>query len=156
MAKDRTTSSRPIRLNVRSEKRVVVEPEDEDRFVLTVREAAQACQQHHDDKEWETLFNRFLIFLESWGKNHSDKVASVFVNVCDGALNILICTADGLYDTSLDDMLTDLDLELVKEFDWLVAEVMQVPASVQSDRIPYEKAILVYGDGKRTQTAGSA
>ncbi len=157
MAKDRTTpSSRPIRLNFRSERRVVVVPEDEDRFVVTMREAAQACKQAQDDKEWKDAFDSFLIYLENWAEDHANQIESVFVNVADGALNILICTAAESYNVDLDDLITDLDLSLVKEFPWLVAEVMQVPGSVQGDRIPYEKAILVYGDGKRTQAAGGA
>lgn len=156
MAKDRTTSSEPIRLNFRNETRVVVEPADEDRFVVTVREAAQACKQAQDNKEWESQFNNFLVYLENWSESHSDTIKTVYVNVADGALNILICTGDELYNVDFDDTITELDLELVKRFHWLIAEVMQVPESVQCDRIPYEKAILVYGDGKRTQAAGGA
>jgi hypothetical protein len=101
-------------------------------------------------KELLEMINNFLIFLENWGEAHADQVESMLVSVGDGALNVLICTADPLYNVELDDLITDLDLDLVNEFPWVIAEVMQVPGSVQGGRIPYEKAILVYGDGKRT------
>lgn len=153
---DRSTSMEPIRLSFRSETKVVVEPDDEDRFVLTVREAAQACKQAQDDKEWQTKFSGFLVYLEKWAETHSKRIRTVYVNVADGALNILIGTSGGAYDVDFDDIITELDIALVKEFPWLVAEVMQVPQCVQSDRIPYEKAILVYGDGKRPSKTGGA
>jgi hypothetical protein len=152
MAKDRATSSDPIRLSFRSEKRVMVEPEDEDRFFVTMREAAQACKQAQDDKQWQEKFNEFLVYLESWGEANANRLSSVLVSVGDGALNILICTPSDTYDEELDDPITALDLDLVKRFPWLVAEVMQVPSAAQGDRAPYEKAILVYGDGRPTQT----
>lgn len=153
---DRSTSMEPIRLSFRNETKVVVEPDDEDRFVLTVREAAQACKQAQDDKEWQAKFNNFLVYLEKWAETHSQKIRTVCVTVADGALNILIATSGESYDVDFDDIITELDITLVKEFPWLVAEVMQVPQCVQSDRIPYEKAILVYGDGKGASRTGGA
>lgn len=155
MGEQHTKTPAPIRLNFRSEERIVVEPDDKDRFVVTMKEAALACKRVENVKEWQDDFDRFLVYLEKWAETHANLVNSVFVNVGDGALTILVCTLNESYDTGLDDTITDLDLELVQKFPWLVAEVMQVPGSVQrGGRIPFEKVILVYGDGKRAQTKG--
>ena len=155
MAQDRLAVSPPIRLSFRSEQRVVVEPDDKDRFIITMREAAQACQQAEDNKEWEDAFQEFLVDLEQWGESHSDRVRSVYVYIGDGTLNILVGNNLDEYDSDLDDTLSDLDISLVQKFPWLVADVMQIPGEVRP-RIPFEKAILVYGDGKRTSATGPA
>lgn len=151
MTEDVTTPQRPIHLNFHSVEQIVVVPDNEDRFCVTMREAAQACKRAEDEKEWQQDFNRFLVFLHQWGTDHATLADSLLVKVSDGTLNVLVCTVGEWYDTDLDDTISGLDLTLVKEFPWLVADVMQVPRSVlRGDRIPIEKAILVYGDGKRT------
>jgi hypothetical protein len=154
MATDRVNASRPIRLTFRSEMRVVVEPDDEDRFVMTMREAALACKQVADNKAWEEAFDTFLVYLEKWSESHADKVSAVYFSVGDGALNIFVCTPSELYDIELDDIISELDIALVQKFPWLVADVLQIPGSLQGERFPLEKAILVYGDGKRAPAAG--
>lgn len=153
---DQKTASEPIRLNFRSETRVVVEPEDNDRFVMTVKEAAQACKKAVDDKNFQDDFRQFLIHLEQWGESQAAKISAIYVNIGDGVLNVLVCTPSQAYDVDLDDTISDLDLELVDRFPWVVAEVMQVPASQCGDRSPFEKTIVVYGDGKRPPVEGGA
>jgi hypothetical protein len=155
MAKDRVAQTPPIRLSFRSETKVVVEPDDHDRFVVTMREAALACKRVESDKEWEEHFSQFLVSLEKWAEQHLDRINAVLVNVGDGALNIFVCTISPLYDTELDDTISDLDIALVKQFPWLVADIMQFPGTAQGERVPYEKAILVYGDGRRPQATST-
>jgi hypothetical protein len=46
------TQSKPIQLTFRSVEQVVVEPDDQDRFVTTAQEAARACQQAQAGKDW--------------------------------------------------------------------------------------------------------
>lgn len=151
MIEDMTTSHRPIQIDFKSAEVILVVPDNEDRFLLTMKEAAQACKRAATEKEWQHDFDRFLVHLHEWGTRNASRVDSVLVKVSDGVLNVLVCTAGDWYNTDLDDMITELDLDLVKEFDWLIADVTQVPRSVlQGDRIPFEKAIRVYGDGKRT------
>lgn len=145
---EKPATAPPIRLSFRSEQRVVVEPDDRDRFIMTVREAAQACKQVEDNKEWEDSFREFLVHLEQWGVAHAERIHSVYVYTGDGSLNILIGTRGDSYAQEYDDVLSDLDISLVKKFPWLVADVMQLPASLRH-RLPFEKAMLVYGDGKR-------
>lgn len=145
-----TNGANPIHLDFRSVEKILVIPDNEDRFFVTKREAAQACKRAEDEREWQEDFDRFLVYLHRWGTDHQDKVNSVLIKVSDGSLNVLVCTLGEWYDTDLDDMISELDLALVGEFPWLIADVIQVPQSVvRGDRIPFEKAIQVYGDGKR-------
>jgi hypothetical protein len=46
---------------------VVVEPGDQDRFVMTAREAARACQAAQDEKSFQDEFERFLLYFRDRG-----------------------------------------------------------------------------------------
>ena len=59
-------------------------------------------------------------------------------------MNILIYTNRDTYDHDLEDELSDLDIDLVKTFPWLLAEVMQIPALVNEDQAHFESAVTVY------------
>lgn len=155
MAKERTEAARPIRLSVRSVDRVLVEPGDEDRFLMTAREAAIACKVAQDEKGWQETFDQFLIYVQKWCQAHSDKVAACYVGIGDGSLSVLVCTKTADYDFDFEDVITDLDLDLVKQFAWCIAEVMQVPQQVREGQPSLAKAILVYGDGNRAPATGA-
>lgn len=148
-----STSSQPITLNFRSVEQIVVEPDDKDRFVMTMKEVAQACKKHEDDKEWQQQFDSFLIRLREWGAKHSVKVNDIVVAVGDGTLNVFVCTNDSMIDFDFEDEISDLDVALAGEFAWLNADMMQIPISARSGRFPYEKALQVYGDGRRPSKA---
>lgn len=155
MAKERT-KTRPIHLTYRSVEKVLVEPDDKDRFMITARAAAIACKQAEDEKEWVEKFKQFLLYISQWCAQHDDDVSAAYVDIGDGVLDILICTTGEGYRFDLDDTLTELDLALVKEFPWCIAEVMQVPGKAKEGQMSFEKAILVYGDGKRSSEAGKS
>lgn len=153
MAEKRAKENEPIRLSVRSVEKVLVEPEDEDRFCVTSREAARACQQMENDKEWKERFDQFLLHLQHWGKEHAVRVNSILVDIGDGSLSVMVCTPGEEYDFGIDDELSGLDIEIVQKFPWCVAEVMQIPGKVKDGQLSLEKAILVYGDGSRASEA---
>jgi hypothetical protein len=155
MAEERAARSRPIRIGFQSVEKVLVEPEDNDRFLITAREAARACKQAEDNKEWGENFSQFLVFLEKWAKSKKDKLDALFLDIGDGSLTVLACTPGENYDFGFDDELSELDLAIVDRFPWCIAEVMQVPTRLKESQISFEKAIQIYGDGTRTQTAGS-
>jgi hypothetical protein len=159
MAKANSKTS-PIHLHYRSVEKVLVEPDDKDRFIMTAREAARACKhmekQAEVEKEWIDKFNQFLVYISNWCKEHRKDVLAAYVDVSDGALSILICTEGDGYRFDLDDTLTDLDLAIVREFPWCVAEVMQMPKKAKDGQMSFEKAILVYGNGKRSQETGDS
>lgn len=157
MANDRTQAQdKAIRLDFRSVEQVVVVPEDEDRFMTTMREAAIACKKAQSEKEFKEEFDKFLIFLRDWFAEHEDRIRVGYVGVGDGTLNILACTRSSEYDFEFDGKLTDFDLEIVARFPWAIVDVIQLPSCAAESAISLEKAILVYGDGSPAPTAGRA
>jgi hypothetical protein len=148
MAIIKSEKTDPIRLDFKSVEHIVVVPEDEDRFMTTVREAAIACKNAQDEKKWKEGFDEFLIFLRGWCNSHKNKVAKCFVQIGDGILNVLICTHKDEYDFDFDDDVTELDLAIIAKFEWAVVEVMQLPSNTADSNISKDKAIQVYGDGE--------
>ena len=149
MATGRTSEQRPIHLHFESTKKVFVEAEDEDRFLMTARDAARACKQFEDEKGWEDQFNRFLVRLREWCEEHADRVETACVAIGDGGLNIFIITNSPDYDFDFDDIVTELDLALAKEFTWYAAEIMQLPRTAKEGELSLQKVLVVYGDGSR-------
>jgi hypothetical protein len=144
---------KPIVLTLRSIEKVLVEPDDRDRFVVTAAEAAQACKQFDDVKEWQGKFNALLDSLREWCEQQAEIVASAYVAVVDGCLIVVVGTKGEDYSFDFDDEITDLDLKLIEEYPWLIAEILHVPAQSLERHVSTEKAIQVYGDGTRTQSA---
>ena len=153
MVTDRALGTGPIHLNFRSIKQVVVEPEDENRFMMTAKEAARACEIAQNEKELREQFSQVLLSLKEWSEYRSSRVVATYVYPGDGFLNVLICTRGGDYDFDFDDEVTDLDIALTKQFGWLTAEVMQAPESARDGHTSLEKAICVYGDGSGPRTS---
>jgi hypothetical protein len=154
MPTDRTTSAGPIRLNYRSVQQVVVEKADEDRFLMTAREAARACEQAQDVKELLEQFKAFLVYLRDWCEKHAADLCAAYAYPGDGFLNVLLCTKGEGYRFDLDDAVTELDIDIARQFSWLAAEVLQAPERAREGHPSIEKAIIVYGDGSSTHLAG--
>lgn len=144
----------PVRLTFRSEQHILVESDNEDRFMMTMREAAYACKQAQDKQEWQDDFKKFLHEVHQWCEAHAGKVEAGYVGVGDGSLNVFVCTKSADYDFDIDDELTELDIDLVKNHPWLVAEVLQIPEQTREDQILSDTAILVYGNGRQPPRAG--
>ncbi len=151
--KKKTAIPSPVRLTFRSVEEVLVESDDEDRFLMTMKEAAHACMQAETEKKWQDDFKRFLHYVSQWCEARAESVRAGYVGVGDGSLNVFICTHDNAYNFELDDAISELDIALVSEFPWLVAEVLQIPGQIKEDQIFSENAVSVYGDGRATPKA---
>jgi hypothetical protein len=151
-------STGPVHLDIRSVRQVIVHPEDEDRFMMTAKEAARACQQAQTEKDLREQFTQFLLYLREWCEKHTAEVRYAYAYPGDGFLNVLICTSGEGYRCEFDDAVTELDIALTQKFIWLAAEVMQAPESVRDGHISLEKAILVYvyGDAESSRPASKS
>ncbi len=80
-------TKQPIQLNFQSVQQVVVAGEDgKDRWVTTVKEAAQACRSALDQREWQQQFEAFLGRIHEWAKEHDDVVSAAFVGISSEGL----------------------------------------------------------------------
>lgn len=139
----------PIRLDFRSTQQVLVVPDDEDRFVTTSREAALACKQHEQSKEWDQQYRAFLSRIRDWCEEHSTIVSRAYLSVARHGLRVFLVTRTRHYDFSKDALLTALDLGLAKEYPLCPATVLQIPVTDDPESITSflspQSSLQIYG-----------
>src|ERR1700691_829200 len=116
-----------LRLDFQSVQQVVVTGVDGDRWVTTVKEAAQACRSALDQKDWKEQFEAFLSRIHEWSKSHSERVSAAFVGISSEGLTGVIITRGLEYQQDFDDEVTELDIELAKRFPSCRADILQSP-----------------------------
>ncbi len=96
--------------------RVVLEPEDQDRFVLRFGEIIDACQKLRDEDRYIKQFNILVQRLSAWLTLRSD-VQSAYLTLRDSQLVFIAVTESAKYDADFEDELSDLDIELAHDPD---------------------------------------
>lgn len=110
-------TAEPIRLRY-SEKdaQVLVEPEDQDRFILCVQEAIMACRIL---AEYKILFEKQLNYLKNllgeWARDRKNKIHKVFLTLQDARMLFLVVMKEAAYDPVLEEELTALDLKIARD-----------------------------------------
>lgn len=148
-----TERIKPIRLTFQSVQQVVVEDRDEDRFVTTAREAARACRYFEDLKDWREIFERFLAYLHNRCDTFSTQIVACYVSIGDEGLRIFITTPGEDYVSELDDAITDLDIDVSKNFPLCPADCIQIPSQPEHSLSSFFSPNLsfqVYGDRRHT------
>ena len=142
-------SLEPLRLHFKSERRVVVTTDDEDRFVTTARQAALACRRAQDEQEWKEEFQRFLGFINAWCEDHSEGIVRAYLGFGDEGLKVFLITKGDEYRFDLDELVARLDSELAVKFPGCPADLMHLPDrpldALRSFFSP-PKALQLYGE----------
>ncbi len=123
------TSIEPIRLLYsQKDSEVVIVPEDEDRFVVSVEDAIIACRIH---EQFKTLFQKQLNHLNDllgkWLQGQCSKVYKAFLTLQDARMLFLVVMKEKQYDSQLEDQLTDIELSIAQD-----PECSQIDLDVQS------------------------
>ena len=125
-----TTANEVIHLRYDDEGRVVVCPEDQDRFVLTKQEAAFACAVGQQQLLWGQQLHRLLNRLGQWLSAHADKVGSAWLSRRDSRLLFLVVRNSVPYDDAFEDELLDLYEEVFNsaEYALLRLDTLALPS----------------------------
>jgi hypothetical protein len=159
MATRDNTAERPLRLSFRDSRQVVVTPENEDRFVLTSKDAAQACRTGLDLESWKSQFKAFLGHINQWCEEQGERVARCYVGPSSEGLTVVVVTRGPEYQFDFDDVITQLDIELAREFPDCRADVLQSEDDDLDNLVPYispSKAIVIYEHGEGPQKESGA
>jgi hypothetical protein len=143
-----TVEQEPIRLDFSDGGRpVVVCPADQDRFVTTSQQAAEACQQAYNLNEWRKQFHAMLFEVRQWAESCSAPVQVCFIAVREGLLVIFAVPTADSYDFRLADELTELDIRIANKCPLCRCEVMQIPGRPDqlSSFLDPTEALQVYG-----------
>ncbi len=123
------TRTEPIKL-IYSEgnTQVVIEPEDQDRFVLRVEEAIRACRVYD---EFRSLFEKQLDHLKNmlggWLRQQHEKTQKAFLTLQDDRMLFVVVMARKEYDPDLEKDLTELELRIAQD-----QECSQINLDVQA------------------------
>lgn len=110
------TKTEYIRLDYHGEgQKVIVTPQNQDRFMLSVREAAIACQMADDSNSFIQQFKELLENLASWLKRHGSKVERAFVTIRDAGFVFLVVQRNKSYNREFEDLLTELDMSIAQD-----------------------------------------
>ncbi len=120
----------PIQLTWNQQNRnVVFTPQDEDRFVLSVGEAIDACRAHAHEKKFRLQFRVLLNLLGNWVETHRQKIEEAIITRQEDSILFLVIRADRGYDRDFEDELTDLDMAVAQapQLDLIHLTVLALP-----------------------------
>ncbi len=132
------TSQEPIWLDwVNHERPVVVSPSNQDKFVLKMRDAVEACIAYDPMRKTENAIDEItaailglLELLGKWSEDHHGSITNAFLTLRDGRLLFLVVMRETEYNKGLEDDLTSLDLKIAhsKHFEKIPLSVQALPA----------------------------
>ena len=109
---------------------VVVSPADDDRFVLSMHQAIEACRAWSDEEAFRAQVNLLIRRLARWIHVHQEKIRTSILTQCESGLLFVVVKNDLEFDRTLEDDLSDLELEVAKneaEFGLIHFDGMAVP-----------------------------
>ena len=116
------TQQQPIFLDVSlgGDTPVVVVPENQDRYVLSLKDAIEACvgsqqQPYAVFVEFQKQFQAMLDHVGAWLRQRQDKVHEAYLTVRDSDVLFLLVQKSPTYDRQIEDELTDLDLAIAQD-----------------------------------------
>jgi len=120
-----------IRLHFReSDRKVYIECED-DRFVMSVEDAAAACRivDRSGLLRFRKQFERLAERLAEWTLRHLDQVQTAMLTTRDAGLLFVVVRKTRPYDKDFERELTELDLEVAQDpnFDLICLSVLSLP-----------------------------
>jgi hypothetical protein len=122
----------PLQLNYKTQgQTVVITPENEDRFSLTVQEAIRACSAGQDAIIFDRQFKKLLEKTTFWLKKNSSDIDKAYVTIRDSDILFFIVRKTVEYNRDFEDVLTDFDIEVAEDrnLDKIRMSVLAIPKS---------------------------
>jgi len=136
--------------------RVVVETQDEDRFVLSAKKAIEACVQSHlRDEAIKTVKGQVLTPLRRWCEAHASRISSCYASSEGKYLQVFVVGATDRFDFDLEGELSKLEIAMF-DSGWRMS-AQQIPLLDSEDQDTYfniGEAMEIYAVGKQTRIQG--
>lgn len=94
---------------------VLIETDQQDRFVLTVSAAIEACQAYGKVNEFNQQFRDLSTRLSQWITEHEKDISEAYLTVRDAALLFLVVQRQEAFNQDLADSLTELDIAIAHD-----------------------------------------
>ena len=128
------TTGTPLQLNYKAKgQTVVITPEDEDRFCVTVQEAIRACSAGQSYVVFDKQFRKLTEKIASWLKSNSKDIYKAYLTVRDSDILFFIVRKSVAYNREFEDFLTDFDISIAEDvnFNKIRMSVLAIPKSPQ-------------------------
>jgi hypothetical protein len=99
---------------------------------MTVEAVVRACKTYGQITEVGKQVRKLLRKLREWFDNHVDSISEAYLTTRDSGLLFLVVQEDKAFNPSLEDALTDLDLEVANDqenFNLIRLSVLSLPAT---------------------------
>ena len=96
--------------------RVIVTPENEDRYQLRIDRVVELLQLAQDAESFKNQVNFLHKRLAGW-MSARDDIENAYLTFRDGALSLVVVRNDPKYCPEFDDALSDLDIEIANDVD---------------------------------------
>jgi hypothetical protein len=128
MTATQTGKALPIRLRAaEGSTRAVVEPDDQDRFMMLVDQVIRACRLYQATAVQINEFEHKLVpQLQGWVSSHAKRLSAAHLTLRDTGLLFVVSCVEA-YDFELEDELTDLDVAIAEQHPDFVLDVLQTP-----------------------------
>ncbi|MEI8374881.1 MAG: hypothetical protein WCJ35_18820 [Planctomycetota bacterium] len=151
--KTKASARGPIQLSYNAG-RVVVTPEDQDRFVLASQLAVAACQSAVANEKIAKMFgDEFLCPLHKWCLEHKTHVSQCYVpwERYGNCIKVFVVIRSKKFDFVLNDAISELEGQFI-DAGWL-CDILQItsgtPEELQAFFDP-DNSLQVYADGHTT------
>lgn len=152
-----TRKSSALHLGHGDDTRVVITPEDMDKFVSTVSKVVSACVNHAQFEAFErTMQDRFRAlckFVAEWCAARPTVDRALFDRRDGGTFFLLLVVRSDAPDAGLGDDVSEFDMHLYRDFPEYPMSVMTVPASrsgAASAFVDPDEALLIYAGTQRS------
>lgn len=146
----------PIQLRAADDARsVVVTPEDEDRFVVTCRDAVRAVQVHVGEKAAVEELRSMLDYVRERLTGLS-QVSACYAAPREGQIVFFVVPGQDKMDFALSESLTELDLELAEKFQVYRCEILQIPSAALGTFLDPSLKVQIYGENRQSRSEVAA
>ena len=128
-----------------SDKQVVVHPDDDDLFVVAGKNLIRSCRLQSSIELWLKELELAKNYIRSWCQVRRDKVIAAYLVPRPTRLSLFLVQQSDAYDFDLSDDVTDLDLDLNKDYNLGNVEPFQIPAAEVLRFVDLQQADQLHG-----------
>lgn len=116
VTKNKTSSQPKVLKHGDKVAKVLVEPDNGDRFIMTMQDAVHACQFKEEMvKPYRAQFDLLVEHLRAWMQEHRDKIHRAFLTTRENQLLFLVERNQVRYDPEFEQELIRLRLDIARD-----------------------------------------
>jgi hypothetical protein len=137
---------------------VMVSPENEDRFALSMELAIRGCKLGSQLDRLSQQIGMLLHKLHEWVRAHNQQVDQAYVVIRGDGLLFLVVQKEKRFNAEIEDELTQLDMEIAQaiDFDLVAFSVLALPKSDKDVITSFltQDSTVTYRNAERSDSPG--